>query len=261
MQPGTECLNHWRNLMINRRQSLLFIPGLAIAQGASAFDLGTALGAAKSAGSAMSLTDSDIRGQAKQMATQMDAQSPVAPASHPQARRLAALTSNCREDQGLQLNYKVYVTREVNAFALADGSIRMYSGLMDMMTDDEIRYVIGHEIGHVHAGHTKKRMQMAFGTNAARQIAVASGGKAGAIAGSDLGDLITKVIKAQHSQSNENEADDYALAFLGRHKYNRKAAVTALEKLDALSGGQQASWLSTHPAPRDRANRMRQQQA
>jgi metalloprotease len=250
------------NFMINRRQSLLFFPGLAIAGGASAFDLGSALGAVKNAGSAMSLTDADIRAHAKQMAAQMDAQAPVANAAHPQARRLAALTSGCREDQGLQLNYKVYVTREVNAFALADGSIRMYSGLMDMMTDDEIRYVIGHEIGHVHAGHTKKRMQMAFGTNAVRQVAVASGGSAGAIAGSDLGDLIAKVVKAQHSQSNENEADDYALGFLGRRHYNRKAAVTALEKLDALSGGgHQANWLSTHPAPRDRANRMRQAQA
>jgi metalloprotease len=247
--------------MINRRQSLLFVPGLALVQSASAFDIGTALGAVKNAGSAMSLTDGDIRAQSKQMAAQMDAQSPVANSQHPQARRLAALTSDCREDQGLALNYKVYVTREVNAFALADGSIRLYSGLMDMMTDDEVRYVIGHEIGHVHAGHTKKRMQMAMGTTAARQAAVAAGGKAGAIAGSDLGDLITKVIKAQHSQSNENEADDYALGFLSRRKHSRKAAVTALEKLDAMSGGQQASWLSTHPAPRDRAARMRQQQA
>ncbi|HSV51078.1 MAG TPA: M48 family metalloprotease [Burkholderiaceae bacterium] len=245
--------------MLNRRQSMLFIPGFAIAQSASAFDLGGALGAVKNAGSAMSLSDADIRGHAKQMASQMDAQAPIAPSQHPQARRLAALTSSCREDQGLALNYKVYLTREVNAFALADGSIRMYSGLMDMMTDDEIRYVIGHEIGHVHAGHTKKRMQMAFGTNAARHAAIAAGGKAGAIAGSDLGDLVTKVVKAQHSQSNENEADDYAMGFLSRRHHNRKAAVTALEKLDALSGGGQSSWLSTHPAPRDRANRMRQQ--
>jgi metalloprotease len=247
--------------MINRRQSLLILPGLGLAQAASAFDLGSAIGAAKSATSAMSLTDADIQSQSRQMAKQMDAQAPIAPASHPQAQRLAALTAACREDQGLALNYKVYLTREVNAFALADGSIRLYSGLMDMMTDDEVRYVIGHEIGHVASGHTRKRMQMAMGTGAARQVAMASGGKAGAIAGSDLGDLIVKVVRAQHSQSNENEADDYALRFMSRRRYDRKAAVTALEKLDKLSGGQQASWLSTHPAPRDRANRMRQQQA
>ena len=43
--------------------------------------------------------------------------------------------------------------------------------------------------------------------------------------------------------------------------HDRKSAVTALEKLDALSGGGSAgtAWLSTHPAPRDRADRMRRQ--
>jgi putative metalloprotease len=35
----------------------------------------------------------------------------------------------------------------VNAFATADGTIRIYSGLMEMMTDDELIFVIGHEIG------------------------------------------------------------------------------------------------------------------
>lgn len=248
--------------MINRRQSLLWLPTLALAHGsASALDLGRALGAVQSAGAAMSLSDADVRNNATQMASQMDAGAPVAPATHPQARRLAALTEKCREEQGLALNYKVYLTPEVNAFALPDGSIRFYSGLMDMMTDDEVRYVIGHEIGHVQAGHSKKRMQVALGSNAARQAATAAGGRAGLIAGSELGDLVVKVVKAQHSQSNENEADDYALGFMSRHSFDRKAAVTALEKLDKLGGGQDTSWLSTHPAPRDRAQRMRQQQA
>jgi putative metalloprotease len=248
--------------MINRRQSLLWLPTLALAHGsASAFDLGRTLGAVQSAGAAMNLSDADVRNNAAQMAEQMDRGARIAPAGSPHARRLDALTASCRNDAGLTLNYKVYTTADINAFALPDGSIRLYSGLMDMMTDDEIRYVIGHEIGHVQAGHSKKRMQVALGSNAARQAATAAGGQAGMIAGSPLGDLVVKVVKAQHSQSNENEADDYALGFMSRHGFDRKAAVSALEKLDKLGGGQQTSWLSTHPAPRDRAQRMRQQQA
>ncbi|VEB54342.1 Putative metalloprotease yggG [Salmonella enterica subsp. enterica] len=43
------------------------------------------------------------------------------------------------------MNYKVYETKDVNAFAMAnDGCIRVYSGLMDMMTDNEVEAVIGH---------------------------------------------------------------------------------------------------------------------
>ena len=149
----------------------------------------------------------------------------------------------------------------LNAFALPDGSIRFYAGLMDKMTDDEIRYVIGHEIGHVQAGHTRKRMQLALGSGAAQQAAGAAGGKAAVLAQSDLGELFVKVVRAQHSQANENEADDLALRFMSRRGFDRRAAVTALEKLDAMSGGGQTQWLSTHPAPRERAERMRQQLA
>ena len=247
--------------MTNRRHALFMLPAAALAPQAFAFDLGKAIGAAQGAAGAARLSDDDIRANGRRIAEQMDAKAPVAPAASPYARRLAALTASCREDGGLPLNYKVYLVRDVNAFALPDGSIRFYSGLMDLMTDDEIRYVIGHEIGHVQAGHSRKRMQTAMGTAAAQQALAATGGRAGALAESDLGELFVKVVRAQHSQSNENEADDFAMRFLSQRGHDRKAAVTALEKLDALGGGGSASaqWLSTHPAPRDRAERMRQQ--
>ena len=246
--------------MLTRRQSLFCLPALMTAP-AMALDLGSVLGAVQGATAAATLSDADIRSNAAAMAQQMDRGARIAPAGSPHARRLDALTASCRNDAGLTLNYKVYTTADINAFALPDGSIRLYSGLMDMMTDDEIRYVIGHEIGHVQAGHSKKRMQLALGTDAARHAAVAAGGNVGALAGSDLGGLISKVIKAKHSQSNENEADDYAMGFLSRRKHDRRAAVTALEKLDHLSGGARADWLSTHPSPRERAERMRTQLA
>lgn len=245
--------------MTTRRHALFLLPAAVLAPHAHAFDLGKAIGAAQGAASAMRLSDDDIRANGRRIAEQMDAKAPVAPATSPYARRLAALTASCREDGGLPLNYKVYLTREVNAFALPDGSIRFYSALMDMMTDDEIRYVIGHEIGHVQAGHSRKRMQTAMGTSAAQQAVAATGGRAAALAESDLGELFVKVVRAQHSQANENEADDFAMRFLSRRGHDRRAAVTALEKLDALGGGGGASWLSTHPAPRDRAERMRSQ--
>ena len=245
--------------MIHRRNALLMLPAALLASPSHGLDLGKALDAARGAAGAASLSDADVQARARQMAVQMDSSAPIAPEASPYARRLGALTEACRDDKGLALNYKVYLTREVNAFALADGSIRFYSGLMDMMSDDEIRYVIGHEIGHVQAGHSRKRMQMAIGTGALRDAAGAAGGRAAVLSSSELGELFVKVVRAQHSQANENEADDYAMGFLSRRRFDRKASVTALEKLDKLSGGGGANWLSTHPAPKDRAERMRQQ--
>jgi uncharacterized protein YicC (UPF0701 family) len=43
----------------------------------------------------------------------------------------------------MRLNCKVYMTQDVNA--TPDGSIRVYSGLMDLMTDQELRGVLGHD--------------------------------------------------------------------------------------------------------------------
>jgi len=46
---------------------------------------------------------------------------------------------------------------------------------------------------------------------------------------------------------------------MSRRKYDRKACVSALEKLAKMSGGGEANWLSTHPSPRERAARMKAQ--
>jgi putative metalloprotease len=250
---------------MNRRNAIATLPGLVIVASYpnlanAGIDLGGAIGAATDAAKAASLSDDDVRKYASQMAGYTDKQAKIAPAGSPYATRLAALTSGLTEDGGLRLNFKCYMTKEVNAFAMADGTIRLYSGLMDMMTDDELRYVVGHEMGHIKNGHTKKRMQTALAASAAQKGVAASSSRAGVLADSAVGDLIVKVVKAQHSQGNEREADDYAMQFMSRRKYDRKACVTALEKLVKMSGGE-SSWLSTHPSPKERAERMRKQLA
>lgn len=245
---------------MDRRSLLLSLPVVVATGAAHALDVGGMFNAAKGATQALTLTDDQVRAYAAQMAAYTDSQATIAPPDSAYTLRANALTAQAMEDQGMRLNYKVYLKPEVNAFAMADGSIRLYSGLMDMMTDDELRYVIGHEMGHVNAGHSRKRMQVALSANAAREAAASSNNaRVATLASSDLGDLVTKVIIAQHSQGNENEADDYAMQFLSRRKYDRRAAVTALEKLDKMSGSGGSSWLSTHPAPRERAGRMRSQ--
>lgn len=246
--------------MISRRNTFLGLSAIALAGCNSNPSIGSMAGAAVDIGSALTLTDEQVRTYSAQMAKKTDAESTIAPASSRYAQRLAALTSNAREDGGIPLNYKVYMAKDVNAFAMADGTIRIYSALMDMMTDDEVRYVIGHEVGHVVSGHSRKRMQTALATGGLQKAAAASGNKAVAtLADSQLGELFTQAIRAQHSQSNEKEADDYSMQFMSRRKFDRKAGVTALEKLAALTGNRGTEWMSTHPAPKDRAARLRTQ--
>ncbi|OMG56498.1 peptidase [Azonexus hydrophilus] len=222
------------------------------------FNFGKALEAGKSLLESETLSDADLQSYFDQMAADSDAKNKLAGPKDAYGKRIAKLAKGLDSYDGLKLDIKAYLTPEVNAFAMANGTIRVYSGLMDKFTDDEIRYVIGHEIGHVKAGHTKARIQTAMRTSALRSALASTGGKTAELAESQLGDLFEQVVRAQHSQANENEADDLAMRFMKTKGYPSVACVSALEKLDALGGGG-ASWLSTHPSPKARAERMRTQ--
>ena len=117
----------------------------------------------------------------------------------------------------------MYLSKDVNANATADGSIRVYAGLMDMMNDQELLGVIGHEIGHVKHAHTMSAMRTAY---MASRWPQGCGGlqRHGSQAGRfRTGRAGRKMFNSQFSQSQETESDDYGLAFMQKHKYNVKA--------------------------------------
>lgn len=234
--------------------SVMLFAAIMLTQTAFAgFDLGAMIDSGKDLTTAATLSDGDVKQLASEAAAVSDTSNKVASPSSPYAKRLAKLTSGMKTEKGLKLNIKVYLVREVNAFAMADGTIRVYAGLMDAMTDDEVRYVIGHEIGHVSLGHSKKALQTAYMTSAARKAGSASGSGIAKLSDSALGELAETLIHAQYSQSNENDADQYALKFMKDNNYDPKAAVSALRKLEKLYGNE-SSVFSSHPASGDRAD-------
>lgn len=253
---------HDDTIRLDRRTILSFSAlagGISLATPAWAqFNIGKIAGAGKDLADAESISDADLKLQFDAIAADTDRRNPIAGPATPHGKRIAALSKGLKSHDGLSLDIKAYLVKDVNAFAMANGTIRVFAGLMDMFSDDEIRYVIGHEIGHVKAGHSKKRMQTALRASAAQKAASGVGGGAGRLAASELGDLFRKVIVAQHSQSNEKEADDYAFAFMKAKGYQTVACATALDKLAAMDGGGGGpQWLSTHPSPKERAKRMR----
>ena len=133
---------------------------------------------------------------------------------------------------------------------------------MDLMDDDELIAVIGHELGHVHNKDSKKAMQRAYLGSAAREAIFAAGG-VGQLAGTVLGDISEAYVNAQFSQKQESNADEYGFQFTvdqGRDPYSM---ARSLEKLNfnSLSSGQQSSTLakmfSSHPDSAERAAKMR----
>lgn len=247
-------------LLSGRLSKLAGMAGVAVlvlAVPAYSQGLGNLLGSAKKVAQAVTVSDEQIVSYFSQMSAEMDRQNTIPPAKNPYAVRLAKLTAGLASYDGLKLDIKAYLASDVNAFAMGDGTVRVYSGLMDKMTDDEVRCVIGHEIGHVKLEHGAKRMKMALQKDAALSVAGTASSGVRRLASSELGGLIGNVINAQHSQAAETAADDYALTFMAARKYPQPACATAMDKLAAMGGGGGIALLRTHPDPAARARRMR----
>jgi putative metalloprotease len=215
-----------------------------------------ALQAGADAVRAATLDDEDVQRLAVDVAQESDRKHEVAPPENPHAKRLEKLTGGYRMIDGREFHFKVYLSPMVNAFAMADGTIRIYSGLMDMMTDPELIFVIGHEIGHVVENHIKEKLRLAYAGSAVRKAIASQQNEIGDIARSAIGALTEGLLNAQFSQKEERESDDFGVKFLEQKGYGIQPAISALMKLAALGGNH--SFLSSHPAPEKSAKRLQE---
>ncbi|HEU4353857.1 MAG TPA: M48 family metallopeptidase [Burkholderiales bacterium] len=154
--------------------------------------------------------------------------------------------------------------KTVNAFCMAGGKMAIYTGMWDQLkaTDDEIAQVMGHEIAHALADHTRERMSIAMTTAVATTAAAIVVGSSDAGPGAGLaltGAQLASVLAIQlpNSRQGESEADQIGIELAARAGYDPKAAVTLWEKMGKLGGGKGTpEFLSTHPSPENRATRL-----
>lgn len=201
---------------------------------------------------ALSLTDEQVEAYVVQYIQQTDAQSEILPENSPYTIRLRKLTKHLDGVNEEPLDFKVYKNDEINAFACANGSVRIYSGIMDVMTDDELLGVIGHEMGHVALHHTRKQMQKQMLTSATLAGLASTSETVAALTDSQLGALGEVILNAKFSRDMETEADDYGYNYLCEAGKNPWAMVQSFEKMEQLSGstgerGGVMNLFSSHP--------------
>lgn len=240
------------------RSALLALGVAAALTGCQNMDSNGLMSSGAEAFQAYSISDQQVIDLSNNACKEMDNKATIAPASSAYSQRLAKIAAALGDNiNGQAVNYKVYMAKDVNAFAMANGCIRVYSGLMDMMTDNEVEAVIGHEMGHVALGHVKRGMQVALGTNAVRVAAASAGGIVGSLSQSQLGDLGEKLVNSQFSQRQEAEADDYSYDLLRKRGINPIGLATSFEKLAKLEAGRQSSMFDDHPTSEARAQHVR----
>lgn len=246
----------------NRLLGILLAGGACfVSVGASAqFNLGKAVEAASKVTQAVTLTDEQMAAYVKQSVEWMDKNNPVLPEDNEYVKRLSRLTENVKDADGIPLNFKVYDVADINAFACPDGSVRVFSSLMDTMTDDELMGVIGHEIGHVLKRHSKNALKQQLLTDAALGVAGAASGKIAALTDSQLGALSESLLNARFSQKQEAEADDCGYDFLVANGLNPWGMAMAFEKLSSSDANTKSSIIqkmfSSHPDTQKRIKKM-----
>ncbi|WP_114194619.1 M48 family metallopeptidase [Edaphovirga cremea] len=241
------------------RPTLLALGVTALLSGCQNVNTSTLMQSGAQAYQAASLSDADVKSLSDQSCAEMDKQSKIAPASSKYTKRLNKIATALGDNiNGTPANYKVYETKDINAWAMANGCIRVYSGLMDMMTDNEVEGVLGHEMGHVALGHTRKAMQVAYATTAARTAATSVGGVTASLSKSQLADLGENLINAQFSQKQESDADDFSFDLMKKRGINPSGLVTSFEKLAKMDAGRESSMFDSHPASQARADHIKE---
>lgn len=211
---------------------------------------------------AFTITDEQMAAYVKESVDWMDKHNPVLPDDDPYVIRLNKLTQGITDADGIPLNFKVYNVIDVNAFACPDGSVRVFAAIMDMMDDDELIGIIGHEIGHVLKRHSKNAFRNELLTGAVKDAVASTGGVASALTESQLGTLGEALINAKYSQKQEKEADDCGYDFLKANGRNPWGMVKAFEKMQTMEeqSGASSSYVtkmfSSHPETKERIRRM-----
>lgn len=148
--------------------------------------------------------------------------------------------------------------RTVNAFALPGGPIFVTEGLLRLLkTEAELAGVLGHEIGHVIARHSSERLakqQLTQGLLGA--LVVGSGDYTTA----QIGQVVGNMINMSYGRDDELESDALGIRIMAEAGYDPRAMVRVMEVLAKASGGsRQPEFVSTHPAPENRSERIKQE--
>ncbi len=159
------------------------------------------------------------------------------------------------------LHYRAYLyeDKEPNAAALADGRIYLSTGMLSYLKgrggrEDELAFVVGHELAHTVAQHLVKRyyhlqeQQVWLSLAAVGAAAATRGASTGIQQASKLAvDLIQQVTFNGYSQEQELEADQLGIRYVQRAGFAPSAALDLLEDFQRFEGAPVGSFLRTHP--------------
>lgn len=158
----------------------------------------------------------------------------------------------CSKNRIEKPKIKVHVleNEEVNAFALPDGYLVIYTGLITASKNQyELAGVIGHEVAHIELNHVMKKLIKEFGLSALISITTGHGGSG------TVQETAKLLSSTAFDRKLERAADLKSVEYLITANIDPKYFADFLKNMDKEANEIKAlSWISTHPESKERAD-------
>jgi len=167
--------------------------------------------------------------------------------------KLAAFSD--RKD--ITYHFRIVNDKELNAFAIPGGFVYVNSALMAAANDEELAGVLAHEIGHIAARHSVKKLQSVMGYQIIMGIVLGSSSQG--TMGQAL-DIVFNLVNLGYSRQDEFLADKLAVRYTRRAGFSPLGIITFFAKLKAEAEkkgpGLKLVFLSSHPPTEERIARV-----
>ena len=160
----------------------------------------------------------------------------------------------------IDYHFKVLDDEEVNAVSLPGGFVYINKGLIEKTADDsELAGVIAHEVGHIVARHSIKKLQALQGYSLLRILVAAAPGSGEA---GNAADIAFTQLLLGYAREDELLADQLGARYLKLAGYDPHGMLNFLEKLWEINRRkplQPRSYFKTHPYVPDRIRVVKQE--
>ena len=162
------------------------------------------------------------------------------------------VTHICKANKIDRSKLKIHILDkgDINAFALPNGHLIIYSGLiLDSDNQEELAGVICHEIAHIELNHVMKKLVKEIGLSVLISMTT---GNSGAEVIKETAKMLSS---SAFDRSLEKEADIKAVDYLVNANINPEPFANFLYKLSDTEHEaiKYLTWINTHPDSKDRA--------
>lgn len=151
--------------------------------------------------------------------------------------------------------------KTINAFALPGGQVFITSALLKRLNSEaQLAGVLGHEVGHVVGRHGAEHLaKQQLGSALVNAVGIAASDNAdSARQAAIVAQAVNQMVSLRYGREDELESDRLGFRFMTQARYNPQGIVELMQILaSARQGGQQPEFLSTHPDPGNRFQRLK----